>query len=152
MKALTASLRAPRECLGRISRAAVVTLLVLSGGLAAPSEEAASAVCAETDIGNYSARRTVGAIKIDGLLDEASWQRAEKSRRFVDMVSGDPAWYDTRMATLWDDENLYVGFWIEQPYVEAKLTERGSLIFQEDDAELLIDGGDAYYEFEINAR
>ena len=58
---------------------------------------------------------------------------------------------DTHSAVLWDDENLYVGFWIEEPYPQAKLTGRDSLIFQENDVELFIDGGDCYYEFEINA-
>ncbi len=34
---------------------------------------------------------------------------------------------------------------------EAHLTERDSIIFQESDVEVFIDGGDAYYELEINA-
>ena len=108
--------------------------------------------CVEQGIATTTSRRALGPIQIDGQLDEPSWQKAVKSPRFGDMVTGEPGWYDTRVATMWDDENLYVGFWIEQPYVEAKLTERDSLIFQEDDAEVFIDGGDAYYEFEINAR
>jgi transposase len=67
------------------------------------------------------------------------------------MVTGDPGYFDTRAAALWDDENLYVAFWIEEPFVEARLTERDSLIFNENDVEVFIDGGDCYYEFEINA-
>ena len=47
--------------------------------------------------------------------------------------------------------NLYVGFWVEEPNVEADLTERDSLIFNNNDVELFIAGRDAYYEFEINA-
>lgn len=52
---------------------------------------------------------------------------------------------------LWDDEHLYVGFWIEEPHPRAHLTERDSIIFTENDVELFIDGGDCYYELEINA-
>ncbi len=107
--------------------------------------------CSEKDIAHYVARRTAGPITIDGRLDEPSWQKAEKSPRFVDTVSGQPGFYDTRAALLWDDIYLYVGFWIEEPYVEAHLTKKGSLIFQENDAEVFLDGGDAYSEFEINA-
>ena len=59
--------------------------------------------------------------------------------------------HDTRAAVLWDDQYLYVGFWVEEPFVEAKLTERDSLIWSENDVELFIAGQDAYYEFEINA-
>jgi hypothetical protein len=120
---------------------------------AAPSERkdfASRFACTENGIGSYVARRAAGPIQIDGLLDEPSWQKAEKSPRFVDMVTGEPGWYDTRVAVMWDDENLYVGYWIEQPYVEAHLTERNSLIWLEGDAEVFIDGGDAYYEFEVN--
>jgi hypothetical protein len=39
----------------------------------------------------------------------------------------------------------------EEPFVEAQLTERDSIIFLENDLELFIDGGDCYYELEINA-
>lgn len=67
------------------------------------------------------------------------------------MANGKPAWFDTRAAALWDDEALYIGFWIEEPYPTAHLTERDSIIFTENDVELFIDGGDCYYEFEINA-
>jgi hypothetical protein len=107
--------------------------------------------CSEQDIAHYVCRRTAGPIKIDGRLDEPSWQKAERSRRFVDMVTGEPGFYDTRAAALWDDEYLYVGFWIEEPFVQAHLTERNSLIFEENDAEVFVDGGDTYYEFETNA-
>jgi hypothetical protein len=67
------------------------------------------------------------------------------------MITGRPAFFDTRAAALWDDEAFYVGFWIEEPFVEARLTERDSIIFLENDVEVFIDGGDSYYEFEINA-
>jgi hypothetical protein len=107
--------------------------------------------CSAQDVAHYVARRAAGRITIDGRLDEPSWQMAEKSPRFVDMVTGEPGFYDTRAAVLWDDQNLYVGLWLEEPYVEAHLTRNGSLIFQENDAEVFIDGGDAYSEFEINA-
>jgi len=107
--------------------------------------------CTAGDIAHYVARRAAGLISVDGRLEEPSWQLAEKSPRFVDMVSGEPGFYDTRAAVLWDDEYLYVGIWLEEPYVEARLTRNGSLIFQESDAEVFIDGGDAYSEFETNA-
>jgi hypothetical protein len=67
------------------------------------------------------------------------------------MATGGPALLDTRAAALWDDQHLYVGFWVEEPFVEAQLTERDALIFLENDVEVFIDGGDCYYEFEINA-
>ena len=59
--------------------------------------------------------------------------------------------YDTRAVVLWDEENLYVGFWLEEPNVQATLTERDDPIYYNNDAEVFIAGRDAYYEFEINA-
>jgi hypothetical protein len=99
----------------------------------------------------YPCYRTRSPLRIDGRLDQAAWAAAPKSPRFVDMVTGTPAFFDTRAAALWDDENLYIGFWVDEPLVEAHLTERDALIFNENDVEVFIDGGDAYYEFEINA-
>ena len=97
--------------------------------------------------------RAAGPIVVDGRLDEESWQLAPRSPRFVDMetLAERPALLDTRAAALWDDEYLYVGFWLEEPDVRATYTERDSLIFHENDVEVFIAGQDGYYEFELNA-
>jgi len=107
--------------------------------------------CREEEVGHYTCYRTDKAIQIDGRLDKDSWQKAPKSPRFVDLVTGEPAPLDTHMAALWDDQNLYIGFWIEEPHVQAKFTERDSPIYMENDVEVFIAGKDCYYEFEINA-
>lgn len=99
----------------------------------------------------YTAYRTKEKLIIDGRLNEKAWELVPKSPRFVDIITGKPALYDTRSAVLWDDEYLYIGFWVEEPFVQAQLTERNSIIFTENDIEVFIDGGDAYYEFEVNA-
>ena len=91
-------------------------------------------------------------IKINGKCDSVRWKDIEKSQRFVDMLSGQPGVLNTQAAVCWDDENMYVAFWIEEPFPTAQFTERDSIIFRENDVEVFIDGGDCYYEFEINAR
>jgi hypothetical protein len=107
--------------------------------------------CREEDIGHYTCYRTNETINIDGQLSENSWQKIPKSPRFVDLVTGEAAPLETRMAALWDDANLYIGFWVEEPNVQAKFTERDSPIYMENDVEVFIAGKDCYYEFEINA-
>jgi Carbohydrate family 9 binding domain-like len=99
----------------------------------------------------YLCYRAPAPITIDGRLDEDAWRDAPRSPRFVDVVSGAAGLYDTRAAALWDDDYLYIGFWVEEPWVKAQITERDALIFMENDVEVFIDGGDTYYEFEINA-
>jgi len=105
----------------------------------------------EEGLRHYTCQRAAGPIAVDGRLDEESWQLADRSPRFVDMVTGLPASLETRAATLWDDEYLYVGFWLEEPHVWATYTERDSMICQENDVEVFIGGPDGYYEFEMNA-
>jgi hypothetical protein len=67
------------------------------------------------------------------------------------MVTGHPGFYNTQAAVLWNKDFLYIGFWIEEPFVKATQTERDSIVFLENDVEVFIDGGDCYYELEINA-
>ena len=105
----------------------------------------------EDRIARYTARRSSSPLVIDGRLDEAAWQAAERSPRFADLIGGQPGIHDTRAAVLWDDTYLYVGYWVEEPFVEATLTERDAPIYENNDVELFIAGRDAYYEFEINA-
>jgi len=105
----------------------------------------------QESIACYTAYRVTNPPVIDGKLDELCWQRAPRSPRFADLVSGAHAIHDTRAAVLWDDEYLYVGYWIEEPFVQASLTERDALIYEDNDVELFVAGKDAYYEFEINA-
>ncbi|MDR2481036.1 MAG: carbohydrate-binding family 9-like protein [Spirochaetaceae bacterium] len=100
---------------------------------------------------HYTCRKTPLPVTIDGNLDKPVWQAAEKSRAFVDLVTGETAFLDTRMAGLWDNENLYIAFWLQEPDIRAVLTKRDSFIWYENDAEVFIAGDDCYYEFEINA-
>jgi hypothetical protein len=118
-----------------------------SGNIPSAPELAESAI----EPARYTCYRAAGPITIDGKLDEPSWRTAPKSTPFVDIVTGQPAWFDTRVALLWDDEYLYFGFWAEETDVWGTLTERDSKIYEENDLELFIAGKDSYYEFEINA-
>lgn len=107
--------------------------------------------CDPKDLARYTCLRAARPIAIDGRLDKPAWRNAPRSPRFVDLVGGGPAFLGTRMASLWDDENLYVAFWVEEPDVRARLADRDALVWTENDVEIFIGGEDCYYEFEINA-
>ena len=62
----------------------------------------------------YLCRQTEGLITVDGRLEEASWRKARWLGPFVDMEKGVKVQYDTRVAFLWDDAALYVGFHCEE--------------------------------------
>ena len=107
--------------------------------------------CPESEIARYTAYRVATPMRVDGRLDEPAWQMAPRSPRFTDVLTGQPTLHDTRASILWDDENLYVAFRVEEPLIRAKLTANNSPIYQDNDVEVFIAGKDAYYEFEINA-
>jgi hypothetical protein len=56
--------------------------------------------CPESEIARYTAYRVSEPIRVDGWLDEKSWQQAPRSPRFVDILTGKPALYDTRASVL----------------------------------------------------
>ncbi len=104
----------------------------------------------------YVVERTAGPIVIDGRLDEDSWMKADWTEVFGDIEgpSKPRPRYRTRVQMLWDDQFLYVGAYLEEPDVWATLTERDSIIFEDNDFEVFIDpDGDThdYYELEMNA-
>lgn len=107
--------------------------------------------CAEDEVAHYTCFRTPAPIVVDGDLRKRAWAKAPRSPRFVDLVTGEPGFFDTRMACLWDESALYVGFWIEEPDVRASLTKRDSFIWNDNDVEVFIGGDDCYYELETNA-
>ncbi|MBE9518091.1 MAG: carbohydrate-binding family 9-like protein [Bacteroidetes bacterium] len=134
----------------------ILTVLLLFAGipcaLAAPQGDTVShPPCGEMETPHYVAYRTATKPQIDGQLDEYVWKNAPRSPRFRDMIYGEETIHDTRAAVLWDDEYLYVAYWIEESDLQATLTERDAPIYQNNDVEFFIAGRDGYYEFEINS-
>ncbi len=104
----------------------------------------------------YVCYRTDKPLNIDGKMDEASWGEAAFTDYFVDIEgpSKPEPRYKTRAKMLWDDEFFYVFAEMEEPHVWAKLVQRDTVIFYDNDFEVFIDpDGDThqYYELEINA-
>ncbi len=110
-----------------------------------------TANCDEKDTAHYTCYKINESIQIDGDLNKPVWQKAIRSPRFVDMVTGVPGFYNTEAAELWNDENLYIAFWADEPLETASQKVRDSLVFLDNDLEVFIDGGDCYYELELNA-
>lgn len=102
--------------------------------------------------GRYDATYVPEPLAQDGRALTAQWSQAPRTPRFVDMATGTPAPLDTTAAVLWDENALHIAFWAAEPHLVATLTERDALLFFENDLEIFIDGGDAYYELEFNAR
>ena len=106
---------------------------------------------------SYVCYRTADKIKIDGKLKENSWNLAQPTASFVD-ISGEgfaKPIYDTRAKMLWDDEFFYVSAVLEEKDIVARLTQRDTIIYHDNDFEVFIDpdgDGHHYFEIENNAR
>ena len=105
---------------------------------------------------NYISYRTSSPLKIDGKAEERSWQQTPWTKSFVD-IEGDlkpKPKHDTKVKMLWDDDYFYFYAKMEEPHIWAKLKQRDTVIFYDDDFEIFIDpDGDShnYYELEVNA-
>ena len=105
---------------------------------------------------NYVCYRVSTPITVDGLLTEPDWHNVAWSEYFVDIeasLKSEPT-YKTRVKMLWDNKFLYIAAELEEPNVWATLTERESVIFNDNDFEVFIDpDGDThnYVEYEMNA-
>ena len=107
----------------------------------------------EDGLARYTCYRAAQPLRIDGQLDEAAWAAAPWSPPLVGIIDGapPPPQYETRVALLWDEQYLYFAFDVPETDVWAALTERDDRVYRENDVEFFVDGGDTYYEFEINA-
>lgn len=105
---------------------------------------------------SYMCYKSSALLKIDGLLSQEEWGNVEWSDYFTD-IEGDKKpepEFKTRVKMLWDEEYFYIAAELEEPHIWAKLKQRDTVIFYDNDFEVFIDPqGDnhQYYEFEMNA-
>ena len=109
----------------------------------------------------FEARRATTPPVIDGKLDEAVWQSAQKLDEFFAYQSGGkPAAAETTARILWDDDFLYLGFEmtdadIRPSSVTANKTGRDAPLYLGDVIELFVRedrNSPKYYEFEWSPK
>lgn len=105
----------------------------------------------------YICYRAPEKVTIDGKIDTKEWADVPWTDYFLDIEGTrrplEPR-YKTRAKMMWDDEYVYFAAYLEEPHVWAKLTERESVIYRDNDFEIFLDpNGDThhYMEFEMNA-
>ena len=82
---------------------------------------------ARTQLRELKATRTHTPPVIDGLLNDAQWQKAEIATGFqqYEPHNDRPASFETRVKVLYDDDALYIGVRLHDPEPEKILTELG---------------------------
>jgi hypothetical protein len=106
---------------------------------------------------SYLCLRANGQIAVDGDLQDKAWRRTPWTQDFVDIIGnkGAKPRFRTRVKMLWDDQALYIAAELQEPQLQATLTQHDSVIFQDNDFEVFLDpDGDGlnYTELEINAH
>lgn len=136
----------------------LISLLALGAAVAASGQPLFERYKAQlTEPRSYDCFRTEGKMRIDGRLDEAAWQRAVPTAPFVDIRGegyAEPV-KKTSVRMLWDDKHLYIGAELEEDDIVARLTQRDTIIYHDNDFEVFIDpdgDGQHYFEIENNAR
>lgn len=105
---------------------------------------------------SYCCLRAVTPPVIDGKSDDDAWQRAPWTTEFVDIegaIRGTPR-FRTRAKMLWDETHFYVLAELEDPHVWARLLQRDTVIFHDNDFEIFMcpsGSNHTYYEYEVNA-
>ena len=108
-----------------------------------------------TDPYGYVAYKTQGCIKIDGVLDEADWEKAAWTENFVD-ISGEgfpKPRFQTRAKMMWDDKYLYIGAFLDEPNIWGDIKNHDEVVYYNPDFEVFIDpdgDGQNYFEIETN--
>ena len=107
----------------------------------------------EPMIREYVVKRAGEKISIDGKLDERAWKNAVDTEEFVIHQNGAKASFATRARMIWDDDNLYVAFTVEDEDVWATMENHDEHLWNEEVVEIFIDpdgDGRNYIEIQVN--
>ncbi len=93
---------------------------------------------------SLQAHRITESIRVDGMLTEPAWARAQHITNFMqrELNLGQPVTERTEVAILYDDHSLYVGFWgydRDPGALVAKKMERDFGFDSEDNFEFIVD-------------
>lgn len=100
----------------------------------------------------YVVHRARGPIAVDGILAEPAWDRAERAGPFVRSLDGKPCAERTTARMLWDDENLYVAFQVEDANIATPFLRDDQPLYESNVVEIFLNpSGDLarYDEIEI---
>ncbi len=106
-------------------------------------------------LAQYTIQRATSPITIDAKLDEAAWRNAASMGDFSFnwYQSGDKE--QTVVKILYDDENLYVSWYVHDKHISAYQRQRHGPVSKDDCVEIFIAPNAAkpgnYYTWEINA-
>ena len=124
--------------------------LVGAGGCATSLEEKEKG---PATVRKAECRRVQGHIKVNGILDEIVWDRAQPLKDFAIFWQKRKPTTTTTAKLLWDDRHLYFAAEMEDHDLFALTRERNGMTWEDDVFELFFKPSPkkkAYYEFQVN--
>lgn len=120
----------------------------------APAALLAAAAAAQP-LPRYDILRPSSPIVVDARLEEPAWRNARPVGEFRATWWKPGPVEPTSVRMLWDDENLYVGYFCHDRHISAYVTERHGPVSNDDCVEIFLSPDPKkvtnYYTFEINA-
>lgn len=129
-------------------------LLVLMLATGAGSDEWKRVQEPPAELPEYTIKRVNQGIEIDGVVDEADWERTAPiyfAFPWSDLRKDGRQGTVARM--LWDSENLYISYVCDDPYLDAQVTEHDGPVYKEDAVEVFAAPGEdirSYFGYEMN--
>ena len=112
------------------------------------------AAAAAQEFPEYDIRRAPSPVVPDGRLDEPAWRKAKPVTDFHFNWYTAGAKENTLARLLWDDDNLYVGFYCHDKHISATVTKRHGPVSLDDCVEIFLSPNPEkprnYYGFETN--
>jgi hypothetical protein len=128
----------------------LASLLAASAGCGGAEEQAAAPPPA---VHKAECRRMTERIKLDGVLDEVAWEKAEVLKDFAVYWQNRKPKTATTARLLWDNEFLYFCAEMEDEDLYARVKEHNGMTWYDDVFELFFKPAAdklAYYEFQVN--
>jgi hypothetical protein len=131
-----------------------LSLLGLLGCLPSEARREAAPDDAPPTVREAECRRVQGRMKIDGVIDEVAWEKAQVLEAFSAFWDKRRAKSATKARLLWDDKYLYFCAEMEDVDLYADVKEHNGMAWTNDVFELFFKPSEdklAYYEFQVNA-
>lgn len=99
----------------------------------------------------YKCVRVGSPVEIDGVFDEQTWRLAHWV--LLKRNDGKRSLLESRVALLWDDSKIYIGYDFQDPNILSTITTRDARVWIQDVAELFLtplESERIYYEFQFS--
>jgi len=105
-------------------------------------------------LATYTCYKAVDEVKLDGVLSEQSWKKAESTGNFQIFTGLELSPLKTTAKMVWDEEKLYIAFECEDPDLYSTFKNKDEALYNEDVVEVFVSemslNRDNFVEYEVS--